>query len=268
MACSNTTSGFADGSISSLGRDLIDRGRFDALARLVSAKQSRRGALAALLGAAFVGHDRAAVAKPRGRGRVKGQAKAKSTTAAAPCYPAGTGCVPGKGKNNSGCDFSHSSVFVNRDARGSNLSNANFSGADVWGADFRGANLSGACFVDATLFRAKLGASVNLGGAVFCRTLMPDGSVDNSGCDLATACCPTSPPPPSGSCQGLFHLCGFPGPCCDGLTCAPLITAPFITACEKECKSDEDCRPYSASLACRFDAIVCPSIGVKCCVPR
>jgi hypothetical protein len=73
--------------------------------------------------------------------------------------------------------------------RGANLSNSNFLGAKLFGADFRGANLSGGCFLGANLKGAKLGSSVNLGGAIFCNTTMPDGRIDNSGCARETPCC-------------------------------------------------------------------------------
>jgi hypothetical protein len=77
----------------------------------------------------------------------------------------------------------------NKDVRGANLSRSSFAGADLRGADFRGANLSGGCFASAVLTGAKLGASVNLRGAIFCNTTMPDGTIDNSGCEGETPCC-------------------------------------------------------------------------------
>jgi hypothetical protein len=58
----------------------MDGGQFDALARLVSTMQSRRAALAALLGAALLGTTPGlAVAKPKGKG--KGKRKRKTTEA-------------------------------------------------------------------------------------------------------------------------------------------------------------------------------------------
>jgi uncharacterized protein YjbI with pentapeptide repeats len=162
----------------------MDRGQFDALARLVWTRQSRRAALAMLLGAAVLGR----VPAPLLAKKTK---KRKATAAAADaCYP-NTACIPGKGRNASGCDFSFSSLLQNKDVRGSNLSNSNFIGANLTGADFRGANLSGGCFVGADLTGARLGGSVNLGGAIFCQTTMPDGTRDNSGCERETACCRT-----------------------------------------------------------------------------
>jgi hypothetical protein len=213
----------------------MDRGQFDALARFVSTKGSRRTALAAVLGAALLGRDPAAAL---GKGKkVKAQAKAK----AKPCYP-GTNCTPGKGKNTSGCDFSNSTIFHTKDARGANLSNSKFTLADLGGADFRGANLSGGCFVDASLLGATLGSSVNLGKAIFCNTVMPDGSINNSGCDRGTACCPTTcqgDSCPPGGCNLLDELCGaLAGPCCAGQgTC----TGGVFSTCQTSCFANFQC---------------------------
>jgi hypothetical protein len=156
---------------------------FDTLARRVftDLRQSRRAAVATLLAATLLRRD---------AGLVLAKKKAKTTTNAADaCYPGGTTCIPGKGKNTSGCDFANSALFANRDVRGANLSNSNFFAANLRGTDFRGANLSGSCFVSADLTGAKLGASVNLHGAVFCNTKMPNGKIDNSGCEGETPCC-------------------------------------------------------------------------------
>src|SRR5919106_359927 len=149
----------------------MDRERFDDVARLVGSRQTRRAALTALIGAALLGTDPGAVLarrKRRDRGRVAAEAGDR-------CFP-GTNCDPGRGRNTSRCDFAFSTVFRNKDVRGSNLSRSSFAGAD-----FRGANLSGGCFASADLTGARLGASVNLRGAVFCNTTMPDGTIDNSG---------------------------------------------------------------------------------------
>ena len=53
--------------------------------------------------------------------------------------------------------------------------------------------LAAACFVDANLEDARIDEGAILAGAIFCRTIKPDGSVDNSGCDNETACCPACP---------------------------------------------------------------------------
>jgi hypothetical protein len=242
----------------------MDRGQFDALARLVSTKKSRRTALAAVLGAALLGHDPdAAAARARARRRGRGRMRAQATVET--CYP-GTRCTPGKGRNNSGCDFSGTTIFQNRNVRGANLSNSNFTGADLAGADFRGANLSGACFVDANLTGARLGASVNLDNAVFCGTFMPDGSFNNDDCERPTACCPTKCSDggcPPGGCNVWGGYCGnVAGPCCDGLTCLN----PPLSRCQKLCETTEECRqfrPNRPDILCLVNTIECA--GLKCC---
>ena len=111
-----------------------------------SSGAGRRAALVALLGAAVLGTDPdAALARRKGRGR-----RRVSAAAADRCFP-GTNCTPGAGKNTARCDFAFSTVFRNKDVRGSNLSRSSFAGADLRGADFRGANLSGGCFASANL---------------------------------------------------------------------------------------------------------------------
>lgn len=204
----------------------MDRGRFDALARLVSSRPSRRAVLAALLGAALPrqGPD-AAMARKKRRARAE---------AAGVCYP-GARCTPGKGRNTSGCDFSRTTVFRNLDARGANLSRASFAGADLEGVDLRGANVSGSCFVEASLRHARLGASVNMRNAIFCGTVMPDGSINDRDCGRGTACCPIFPDSGGGgggggrhdvTCIPLGtgckprHLAPSQPPCCPDLTCS------------------------------------------------
>ena len=192
----------------------MDHEAFDRLTKLLSRAGSRRAALAAG-GAALLGRTpflAAAKGKGKGKRHVKSQAKAKGKAQPTPCYP-GTSCIPGKGKNTSGCDFSGSTLFFRGDFRGSNLSNSTFTGAKLAQGDFRGANLSGSCFVDTTLLNARLGASVNLDKAIFCRTRMPDGAIDDSGCSKGTSCCPT--------CIRAGNTCGagIAGACCAGTDC-------------------------------------------------
>jgi Pentapeptide repeats (8 copies) len=158
----------------------MDREPFDVLARLIARKQSRRAALTAFLGATALGR---APMPLLAKGRRKANAQITDR-----CYP-GTTCTPGKGRNTSGCDFATSTLFRNKDVRGANLSQSSFVGADLRGADLRGANLSGSCFVSADLTGARLGSSVNLHGAIFCNTVMPDGRIDDSGCEETTPCC-------------------------------------------------------------------------------
>lgn len=75
----------------------------------------------------------------------------------------------------------------NADMRGANFRAANLRQADlrnanISGADFRNADLTGADLTGANLFKANL-SGVKFGSVRFCKTTMPDGSVDNSGCD-------------------------------------------------------------------------------------
>jgi hypothetical protein len=204
----------------------MDRLQFDALARLVSRKRSRRAALGAFVGALLLGQEPVATVS-----KAKRQNRSGVQAAANPCYP-GARCAPGKGANNAGCDFSGSSAFAGRDVRGSNLSNANFTGADLRGADFRGANLGGSCFIGADLSGAKLGASVNQHQAVFCNTVMPDGTIDDSGCDRGTPCCPACSD--AGSCPTGQSCCG--GRCLLG-ECPPPGASP--------CQRVSDCQPFN-----------------------
>jgi hypothetical protein len=249
----------------------MDREQFDILARLVGAKHSRRSAVGALLGAALLGHGpAAALAKGRGRDKAKG----KVQTTAKRCYP-GTRCTPGRGTNTSGCDFTDSQVLFEGDFRGANLSNSNFTGAVLAKGDFRGANLSGACLVRANLLEAKLGSSVNLDNAIYCHTLMPDGSLNNRDCGKGTACCPapsacTSGECEAGTCTPHHTWCSvFGNPCCADAVCTPILQSPFLTTCQTPCTVDSDCKnDPGTKCGGALDAEFCPYIlltGHLCC---
>jgi hypothetical protein len=134
--------------------------------------------------------------------------------------------------------------------------------------------LSGACFVDANLLDAKLGASVNLDKAIYCRTLMPDGTRNDRDCDKGTRCCPTGCE--HEACEGdtcvtgIGALCGlFIGPCCPDFVCTPDII-PVILTCQFPCSQDSDCLILDDSglLVCKNDAGACPFIGKCCQQPR
>lgn len=74
---------------------------------------------------------------------------------------------------------SHSkSSFAGANLTNATLRVATFSKVDYSGADFTGADLKGATFDEA-----------NLSGAVFCRTVRPDGRIDNRDCDLCANAC-------------------------------------------------------------------------------
>ena len=252
----------------------MERGQFDALARLISRTSSRRTALATLLGVAVLNHETPELLAERKNHRrsVAGEA----TAVARLCYPGGTNCKPGKGKNTSGCDFTNSTALFQGNFRAANLSKSNFSGAQLAQADFRGANLSGACFVKANLRDAKLGASVNLSKAIFCRTLMPDGSINDRDCGGGTTCCPT-PTICEGTACGpddcvpngdICTLLWFGNSCCDNQVCTPEIV-PFITSCQLPCTTQQQCHDLdpSGTLVCAPNAAACPFIG-NCCTEK
>jgi hypothetical protein len=131
-----------------------------------------------------------AVARGKGKKRKsKGTEKKRATAQAEPCWRAGA-CIVSKGSNVSQCDLAGYIAPDPLDCTRCNLSRANLRGADLSGVNFTRANLSGACLIDADFTDATFANSTNLANAIFCRTIMPDGSSNNSGCDSATACCP------------------------------------------------------------------------------
>ncbi|GKY89573.1 pentapeptide repeat-containing protein [Sinisalibacter aestuarii] len=76
--------------------------------------------------------------------------------------------------------------LVNAVLNGADLSGANLYGANLQGTALRGANLQGAEMSWANLRSADLnGADVTdakFTGAIFCKTTMPDGSVNDDNC--------------------------------------------------------------------------------------
>jgi hypothetical protein len=241
----------------------MDREQFDILARLIWAQRSRRTALATLLGAALVGFGSdPGVAKRKNKNRRK---KNRS------CYPA-TSCLPGQGRDNAGCDFSLSLEFFERAVQGSNLSQANFTGAEMAGANLQGADLGGACLVGANLLGADL-AGANLDGAIFCRTLMPDGSFNDQDCGQGTRCCPA--PVSSDGAQSPSECIGAPnaqcslnvpyGGCCPGLRCVFSSTNPIRTTCQAPCGNDTVCHRFGAAWRCAFEPVICRYLRGECC---
>ena len=125
-----------------------------------------------------------------------------------------------------------------------------------------GGNLGGACLADAKLTGAAINASTNFADAVRCRTVMPDGRIDNSGCNLGTDCCPTcdaAHPCPAG------QFCEFPvGDCGEGQAgeCRPASAEPCNLCSEflggPVCGCDmmtypSDCDRRAAGMAKRMD---------------
>jgi hypothetical protein len=136
------------------------------------------------------------------------------------------------------------------DARPSNLSRVNFKYACLGGAifrkaDLRSSDLQGTCLVDADLTGAQTNSGTNFWNAIFCRTKMPDGSINNSGCGGGTSCCPT---------------CDERRPCPDGQKCCngKCVTCPAATDCK-----DQVCDGGRCVLANKQNGVGCP--GGVCC---
>jgi hypothetical protein len=87
--------------------------------------------------------------------------------------------------NLSGADL-HQANLTGADLSGADLSGANLNFANLSGADLPGTDLSGADLRRANLFKADLRAAdltgADLSGTHFCRTTMPDGSINNRHC--------------------------------------------------------------------------------------
>ncbi len=93
----------------------------------------------------------------------------------------------------SGVDLTNSflagATLFRSNLSGANLTNADLFGADLTDVNLTGANLSGANLGNSRLVDANL-TDADISGAVFdsaiiCKTTMPDGKIDNSGCGLA-----------------------------------------------------------------------------------
>ncbi len=254
----------------------MDRERFDDLARLVWTQRSRRDALSVLVGAALIGHSPGHGLADRKRKHQRGKGKGKGRNQKGPCFP-GTSCAPGAGQDASGCDFSRSTRFVDLNVSGADLSNSSFFAADLRGADFRGASLRGGCFLAANLLGATIDASVNLTDAVFCQTVMPDGTLDSSGCDKATGCCSDCPGGVCGGwdgCTPIENLCNVPfgRPCCPNSSCEKVVQSKFSpTTCQSaSCHTNEECaaRFPHQDVSCETNTYKCSGFRSSCCLPK
>ncbi|MFN8661557.1 MAG: pentapeptide repeat-containing protein [Thermomicrobiales bacterium] len=162
----------------------MNRSTFDDAARVLAETTSRRVALGVLVGGGLLALEGSAADARRKNKRRRKRARARV------CY-GGQACTPGKGAANAGCDFSQSMVFRGLDISGSNLSGANLSLADASGADLRGVSLKNACLAGATLRNALLDNATVLKGAIYCNTVMPDGTINNAHCSKSSKCCST-----------------------------------------------------------------------------
>ncbi|MGH2616226.1 MAG: pentapeptide repeat-containing protein [Thermomicrobiales bacterium] len=229
----------------------MDRNRFDALTRLLGREGSRRAALGAALSAAILGTGLRAGAKKKNRKKKKNPPQT--------CFGTLLCEFPGPALDFENCDFSGQDVCEGADCSGSNfrradLSNAELDDGNFQGASFRDANLRGAdledsdlsgasfrdaCLVGATFFGANVDGA-HFGGAIFCSTTLSDGTVDNSGCDDGTNCCPTDGCFDGVECEGT--CCEFPCSCVEavpgpGDACADL----DVGDCDFPCTKDPDC---------------------------
>jgi hypothetical protein len=229
----------------------MDRDRFDALARLLGSTGSRRAALGALLGTGLAGTAADAAAK-RGRRRRRvnrrgGHVRAQQVPAN--CFTNPT-CTPGPAKNLSKCDYADSATLAGKNLKGSNLTNANLAQADATGADLRAVNLGKSCLTNADLSDAKINASTNFSTAIFCGTIMPDGSINDRDCGQPTRCCEV--------CTSLGDECNDDtAPCCEGGVCQE-------GTCVSACLKDSDC-PFGSICCgdtCQF--AVCCALGSGC----
>jgi hypothetical protein len=187
----------------------MDRHQFDAVTRLFANRQSRRAAIAALIGGALVSYDATAtLAARKGKQRKgrSGKRRLRAQQVPASCFK-GTSCNPGPGAYIPGCDFGETNQLENVNCTKCNAAGINLRNADASGVSFKQANLQNACLVGADLTGGNLSAA-NLVGVTFCRTTMPDGSTNNAGCSKSKACCPT--------CIEIGDSCGagIAGACC------------------------------------------------------
>ena len=170
----------------------MDPTRFDRLAVTLGGATTRRTALAGLLAGALAAAipDATDAKNRRKRKRRNRGGDGEPNQPDGPCFP-GESCAWGQGATLTDCDFHGPSDLSDTDCSGCILKGANLSGANLTGADLGGANLNGACIVDADLSGANM-QGVTAEHAIFCRTRMPDGSTNNSGCDHGTRCCQTA----------------------------------------------------------------------------
>ncbi len=249
----------------------MDGQRFDALTRRLS---SRRSALGGIFAGLLLPLEASARGKSKDRKRKgKGKGKQRANAQAEPCWRAGA-CIVSKGSNVSQCDLAGYTALDPLDCTRCNLSRANLRGADLTGVNFTRANLSGACLVDADFTDATFANNTNLYNAIFCRTIMPDGSVNNSGCQSGTACCPTCDAGhlcPSGCCNTAIGTCGAcpSGSICGGGTPGiPGICGCTPTTCEalgKACGSWPDgCGETLSCGACPANQSCCNGTCAPC----
>ena len=128
--------------------------------------------------------------------------------------------------------------------------------------------------------RQRLDATIeddtNFDDAILCRTLMPNGEIDDSGCDEGTRCCPAPEEcedQPCVGCTNRFNdecsVIGFPAAfCCEPMICTPTLVSPFYTRCQVPCTSDAICQNvFGGNSHCAVNLFFCPYIGPCCSKP-
>jgi len=209
----------------------MDEARFDRLAATVATLVSRRdvarvfsvlpmcGWLASLVRNSdeVEGRSRHRKGHSKGKGKRKRKHKGQARAKASICWRSGA-CVLKKGANASRCDLAGYAAPANLDCTGCNLSRANLRDASLQGVNLTRANLSGACLVNANFSGATFTTNTNLANAIFCNTTMPDGSINNSGCNIGSECC---------------AFCDATHPCANGC-----------------CAADGSCQPGDSDAAC------------------
>jgi hypothetical protein len=189
---------------------------------------------------------------------------------------------PEPGSTSAGCDFAgrsfagqdlNGSLFRGIDGRAANFNQTDnrgsvFAEACLQGASFRNAELDGSTWRDACLFDADF-TGADLGGdltlfdnALFCNTVMPDGSVNDRDCDRETPCCRRDAQPgptcqTAGDCPD--HECQTKS--CQNGQCAytPVVDGSDPTGqCRTHCCESGCCNPGATS---------CNALGL-CCVPN
>ena len=238
----------------------MENERFDRMTRLLGAGATRRGALAALLGVGVLGTG-AEAAKKRARRRRRRKHGQDSFAGPPTC------AIRGPGQDLSHCDFTGQDLR-GKNLSGSQLSGAQFTSANLCGADLSGTDLASTDFTSAVLTRADL-RGTNLpkaivADAVFCRTRLPDGRLDNSGCPPGTGdvCCDDADCAGGRVCSAQRCVCPdgtvelangscaiLCGQCPDGCACQVFSSGPNLCTVfppettDQQCSTTADCDP-------------------------
>jgi hypothetical protein len=203
----------------------MDPTAFDRLTCLLAGSVSRRrtlvSALFAGVGATRLGAGETAAKRGKRPGGNRRRSRAKDRVGSQAASQCGN---PGPGQPLRRCDYSGRDL-VGIDLHSAMLRQAKFVDADLCGANLTSAHLRDADLRDANLTRAILRSASFKGaktaGAVFCETIMPDGTTNDSGCvEGATICC-------------FDGECAADEICLDGI-CQPECE-PDLTPCNGEC---------------------------------